>query len=76
MRPRPAGFRVMFLVIAPYAIGKLSDYFQAHLQVNNTDSLRLAMLCLVPTGLWAVVHYLISARDLEQDQRRAQAFPY
>jgi MFS family permease len=64
------------LVIAPYAIGALSDSFQAHLQMDNTASLRLAMLCLVPTGLWAVVHYFISARDLEHDQRRAQSFPY
>jgi predicted MFS family arabinose efflux permease len=64
------------LVIAPYAIGKLSDLFQAHLQIDNVASLRLAMLCLVPTGWWAVVHYFISARDLEKDQLRARSFPY
>jgi MFS family permease len=64
------------LVIAPYAIGALSDVFQARLHLDNVEGLRLAMLCLVPTGLWATVHYFISARDLQQDQVRARSFPY
>ena len=63
------------LVIAPLLIGTLSDWFAPN-HVSNAASLRLAMLCLVPTGLWATVHYFISARDLEKDQLRARTFPY
>jgi|SRR5579862_6615684 len=64
------------LVIAPPLIGNLSDTFQASLHIDNTASLRLAMLCLVPTGLWATIHYFISAKDLAKDQQRAKSFPY
>jgi uncharacterized membrane protein YpjA len=63
------------LVIAPPLIGKLSDLFLPYTS-SNAESLRLAMLCLVPTGLWATVHYFISARDLERDQQRARSFPF
>jgi MFS family permease len=63
------------LVIAPPLIGKLSDLFLPYAS-SNAESLRLAMLCLVPTGLWATVHYFISARDLERDQQRARSFPF
>jgi MFS family permease len=64
------------LVIAPPLIGHLSDWFVPHLHVNNVDSLRLAMLCLVPTGLWATVHYFLAAPAISQDEARARAFPY
>lgn len=63
------------LVIAPPLIGSLSDWFAPN-HVTDAASLRLAMLCLVPTGLWATVHYFISARDLVKDQQRARTFPY
>jgi predicted MFS family arabinose efflux permease len=63
------------LVIAPPLIGALSDFFAPN-QVSNAASLRLAMLCLVPTGFWATVHYFISARDLAKDELRARTFPY
>jgi len=68
------------LVIAPPLIGSLSDWFLSgrfapvHV-MNNADSLRLAMLCLVPTGLWATVHYFLSAPDLMKDQKRAHSYP-
>jgi hypothetical protein len=64
------------LVIAPPLIGKLSDEFTARLHVSNVDSLRLAMLCLVPTGLWAAAHLFLAARDILKDQERARGFPY
>jgi predicted MFS family arabinose efflux permease len=60
------------LVIAPPLIGVLSDWFAPH-HVSNADSLRLAMLCLVPTGLWATAHLFWSARDILKDQERARA---
>ena len=63
------------LVIAPPLIGGLSDWFANHLQVSNVESLRLAMLCLVPTGLWATAHLLLSARDILKDQERARGYP-
>jgi len=58
------------LVIAPQLVGMLSDWFDPHHQ-GNAQSLRLALLCLVPTGLWATYHYFIAARDLIADQKRA-----
>lgn len=58
------------LVIAPQAVGMLSDWFAPN-HIANAQSLRLALLCLVPTGLWATVHYFLAARDLSKDQARA-----
>ncbi|HEY3786941.1 MAG TPA: MFS transporter [Steroidobacteraceae bacterium] len=58
------------LVIAPPLIGSLSDWFAPN-HVPNADSLRLAMLCLVPTGLWAAAHLFLAARDITKDQKRA-----
>ncbi|HUL19208.1 MAG TPA: hypothetical protein VLV29_08065, partial [Steroidobacteraceae bacterium] len=63
------------LLIAPQLIGALSDWFAPN-HVSNAASLRLAMLCLVPTGLWATLHYFISARDIQKDQLRARSFPF
>jgi MFS family permease len=60
------------LVIAPQAIGLLSDWFAAD-HYQSADALRLALLCLVPTGLWAMTHYFFSARDLVADEQRARA---
>jgi len=58
------------LVIAPQMVGVLSDWFAPH-NVPDAQSLRLAMLCLVPTGFWAAWHYFLSARDLLEDERLA-----
>ena len=58
------------LIIAPQAVGLLSDWF-APSSGPNAQSLRLALLCLVPTGLWATVHYFLAARNLMADQERA-----
>lgn len=61
------------LVIAPPLIGALSDYFAPN-HVSNADSLRLAMLCLVPTGLWATAHLWLAARGILEDQERARDY--
>jgi MFS family permease len=58
------------LIVAPQMVGLLSDSF-APGGVADGESLRLAMLCLVPTGLWATWHYFASAREIVQDQERA-----
>jgi MFS family permease len=61
------------LIIAPPLIGALNDWFVS-LHMSNADALRLAMLCLVPTGFWAAVHLYLAARDILADQERAQSF--
>lgn len=58
------------LIVAPQLVGFLSDYFAPN-HVANGESLRLALLCLVPVGLWATFHYFWSARNLIQNQERA-----
>jgi len=58
------------LIIAPQLIGFLSDFF-APAHIADAHSLRLALLCLAPTGFWAAYHFLTCARTLEQDQERA-----
>ena len=63
------------LVIAPPVIGALSDWF-GRTAASNADSLRLAMLCLVPTGFWATAHLYLAARDIIKDQQRARSFPH
>lgn len=60
------------LIIAPQMVGVLSDWFAPH-HVADAESLRLAMLCLVPTGFWAAWHYFLSARHIDEDERRAAA---
>ena len=62
------------LIIAPQMVGFLSDWFAPH-HVANAESLRLAMLCLVPTGFWAAWHYFVSARHVLEDERRAASEP-
>lgn len=58
------------LVVAPQAVGYLSDWFAAG-HAPDAQSLRLAMLCLVPTGLWAAWHYWVAARGVLEDERLA-----
>ena len=60
------------LIIAPQAVGFLSDWFAPHGQ-PTAMSLRLAMLCLVPTGFWASWHFFRCARDLLADEGRAKS---
>ena len=58
------------LIIAPQLVGLLSDWF-APGHVANAASLRLALLCLVPTGFWSAIHYFLATRNLLADQERA-----
>lgn len=58
------------LIIAPQLVGFLSDAF-APGHVANGESLRLAMLCLVPFGLWAVWHYFAATKRIVDDQEHA-----
>ncbi len=58
------------LIVAPQLVGFLSDAFAPD-NVANGQSLRLAMLCLVPAGAWATWHYFRSARRIVQDEEHA-----
>lgn len=58
------------LIIAPQAVGLLSDWFAPN-HVANADSLRLALLVLAPTGFWSAFHYFWSTRELVANQERA-----
>ena len=58
------------LIVAPVGVGLLSDWFAPN-GVADAHSLRLAMLCLVPTGLWATFHYFWTARRIVEDEIRA-----
>jgi MFS family permease len=63
------------LVITPPLIGLLNDWFLRY-HLSDADALRLAMLCIVPTGLWATAHLYLAARDIIPDQQRARTFPF
>jgi MFS family permease len=58
------------LIVAPQLVGMLSDWFAPGGE-PTAGSLRLALLCLAPTGLWATAHYFWSVRDLLIDEERA-----
>jgi predicted MFS family arabinose efflux permease len=58
------------LIVAPQLVGFLSDAFAPD-NVANGQSLRLAMLCLVPAGAWATWHYFRSAKRIIQDEEHA-----
>ena len=58
------------LLIAPVAIGWLSDWFRDSFGAG-AESLRWALLVLAPTGLWAAWHLWICGRTIREDQARA-----
>ncbi len=61
---------VLNLIVAPWVVGVLSDYF-AGAHGSDAASLRLALLCLAPTGLWAAYHLYMASRTIVEDQKRA-----
>jgi len=64
---------VFNLIVAPQAIGILSDWF-AHGRGADAASLRLAMLMLAPTGFWAAWHAYRAIRTVVADERRAVGY--
>ena len=61
---------VLNWIVAPSAIGFLSDWF-ARPYASDAASLRLAMLVLAPTGFWAAYHLYLASRTIVADQKRA-----
>ena len=62
------------LVIAPPLIGGLTDWF-GHLYGRGPEAMRLAMLCVAPSGFWAAAHYFLSVRRIVADEERATGIP-
>ena len=58
------------LILAPALGGMLSDLFAVG-HSGDAASLRLALLCLAPTGFWATYHYFTCTRTMLRDQERA-----
>ncbi|MFM5947626.1 MAG: spinster family MFS transporter [Novosphingobium sp.] len=61
---------VLNLIVAPWIVGALSDYFAAG-GPGDAESLRLAQLVLAPSGLWAAFHYWRAEKYIVEDQKRA-----
>ena len=61
---------VLNLIVAPWIVGGLSDYFAGSAGAD-ASSLRLAQLILAPTGFWAAWHYWRAEKYIVEDQKRA-----
>ena len=61
---------VLNLIVAPWIVGALSDYF-AGSGPADAASLRMAQLILAPSGLWAAWHYWRAEKYIIEDQKRA-----
>jgi MFS family permease len=64
---------VLNLIVAPWIVGLMSDLF-AGAHAADGESLRLALLILAPTGLWAAFHYWRAAKTIIEDQKRAVGY--
>jgi predicted MFS family arabinose efflux permease len=64
---------VLNLIVAPWIVGSLSDYF-AGAGGADAESLRIAQLFLAPTGLWAAYHYWRAEKYIVADQKRAVGY--
>lgn len=59
------------LVIAPQFVGYVSD-FVAGPHGADGASLRIALLCLAPTGFWATWHYIAATRNIDAEVARVR----
>jgi len=64
---------VFNLIVAVQGVGILSDWFGGA-QGSDAASLRSALLVLAPTGFWATWHFLLGARTVTDDMKRAVAY--
>jgi hypothetical protein len=61
---------ILNIVVAPQAVGALSDWFAGPGGVD-AESLRAALLILAPSGFWAAYHLWLASRTNIEDQKRA-----
>ena len=59
------------LIVAPIIVGAISDGLAP--QLGNAESLRIALLALSLTGLWAGYHYWTCIRSFAADEARLTA---
>ena len=64
---------VLNLIVAPQAVGWLSDYF-AGAHGADAASLRLALLILAPSGFWAAWHYWAARKFIVAEQTQASGY--
>ena len=64
---------VFNLIVAPQAVGMLSDWF-AGAHGADATSLRWALLLLAPTGFWATWHFVLAARTVVPEMARAESY--
>ena len=64
---------VFNLIVAPQAVGFLSDWFGGA-QGADAASLRWALLLLAPTGFWATWHFILAARTVVPEMQRAVGY--
>src|SRR5215472_4668096 len=64
---------VFNLIVAPQAVGVLSDWF-AGARGADATSLRWALLLLAPTGFWAMWHFVLAARTVVPDMAGAEGY--
>ncbi|MBV8145326.1 MAG: MFS transporter [Gammaproteobacteria bacterium] len=64
---------VFNLIVAVQGVGILSDWLGGT-QGADAASLRGALLVLAPTGFWATWHFLLGARTVVSDMKRAVAY--
>ena len=64
---------VFNLIVAPQAIGMLSDWF-ARGHGADAASLRLALLVLAPAGFWATWHAYRATKTVTADMQRAVGY--
>lgn len=59
------------LVIAPQFVGFISDSVAGPHGADGA-SLRIALLCLAPTGFWATWHYIAATRNIDAEVARVR----
>jgi MFS family permease len=58
---------IIGLVFGPTTVGLLSDWFQSAWQLNNTESLRFALLACNMIYIISFINYYFASRHLEKD---------
>jgi hypothetical protein len=64
---------ILNLIVAPWVVGRLSDYFAGG-GATDAASLRSGVLILAPTGFWAAYHLYMASRTIVEDQKRAVGY--
>ena len=58
---------IIGLVFGPTAVGLISDYLQTHLNMNDVDSLRWALVACSMVYLISAINYYFAGRHIRED---------